>query len=301
MYVCLCVRGGGHKEHDTADTTVTSDRYTMNAVENEVETRMCEAGVIEHAHDCRRAHACAHVCVSELGGKKEQEQELNVSKLSAATAGAADRQTQTKGWRIICAVSCHAPRECAHGWVGRRREEGVARMLDRSRICIAPLKTARPMAFACRKTHASFPPCSPSPLCSRSLARRPSPLSNPSCSTAGCHTTPTLCCRAAPAPLLQSGSTCVHRTLGRQYYACVNGRKRCALILRWPLLNPTHVIAYLYDGGVVGVGGLFECTVAVVAVLAYLKRHQIGTLLKSNLIVFKKTHFLTYSHLLHKA
>lgn len=37
------------------------------------------------------------------------------------------------------------------------------------------------------------------------------------------------------------------------------------------LLNPTHVIAYLYDGGIVGVGGvvgLFECTVAVVAVLA---------------------------------
>lgn len=79
-----------------------------------------------------------------------------MSKLSAATAAAADRQTQTKGWRIICAVSCHAPRECAHGWVGRRREEGVARMLDRSRISIAPLKTARPMAFACRKTHASL-------------------------------------------------------------------------------------------------------------------------------------------------
>lgn len=34
MYVCLCVRGGGHKEHDTADTTVMSDRYTMNAVES---------------------------------------------------------------------------------------------------------------------------------------------------------------------------------------------------------------------------------------------------------------------------
>lgn len=48
-------------------------------------------------------------------------------------------------------------------------------------------------------------------------------------------------------------------------------------------------------------GGSFECTVAVVAILAELKRHQIGALLKSNLIVFKKTHFLTYTHLLHKA
>lgn len=111
----------------------------------------------------------------------------------------ADRQTQTKGWRIICAVSCHAPRECAHGWVGRRREEGVARMLDRSRICIARPKTARAMAFACRKTHASLRLVL-RPLSASVLSRRPSPLSNPSCSTAGCHTTPTLCCRAAPAP-----------------------------------------------------------------------------------------------------
>lgn len=80
------------------------------------------------------------------------------------------------------------------------------------------------------------------------------------------HPDPLLSCRTSP--LLQSSSTCVHRTLGHQYYVCVNGRKRCALILRWPLLNPTHVIGNLYDGGIVGVGGLFECTVAVVAVLA---------------------------------
>lgn len=63
------------------------------------------------------------------------------------------------------------------GWVGRGREEGVARMLDRSRICIAPLKTARAMAFACRKTHASLRLVL-RPLCAPVLslgARRPYP------------------------------------------------------------------------------------------------------------------------------
>lgn len=61
MYVCLCARGGGHKEHDTADTTVMSDRYTMNAVENEVETRMCEEGS-SNMHMTAVVHMCAHVC-----------------------------------------------------------------------------------------------------------------------------------------------------------------------------------------------------------------------------------------------
>lgn len=62
MYVCLCVRGGGHKEHDTADTTVMSDRYTMNAVENEVETRMCEEGSLNmHMPSC--TCVCMCVCV----------------------------------------------------------------------------------------------------------------------------------------------------------------------------------------------------------------------------------------------
>lgn len=140
---------------------------------------------------------------------------------------------------------------CSEGVCARAGGEGAGgggcRMWDRSRICIA-----RPMAFTCRKTHASLrlvllvpslllfslsaPVALIQPLLlDGRLSHRPDPL---------------LSCRTSPS--LQSGSTCVHGTLGHQYYVCVNGRKRCALILRWPLLNPTHVIAYLYDGGIVG-------------------------------------------------
>lgn len=99
-----------------------------------------------------------------------------------------------------------------------------------------------------------FAPCSPFPLCSCSLSA-PVALIQPLLldGRLSHHPDPLLSCRTRP--LLQSGSTCVHRTLGRQYHVCVNGRKRCALILRWPLLNPAHVISYLYDGGIVGVGG----------------------------------------------
>lgn len=84
-------------------------------------------------------------------------------------------------------------------------------------------------------------------------------LFNLSCLTAARHATPALHYRAAQtqsclASITQGCSlvhwfSYIHMRLDCQYPLCVCYCDIGVLLLMWPLLNPPHVIAYLYGGG----------------------------------------------------